>query len=62
MVDTLSLVRRLRPHEQSGQGVSRSECSFLDFKIDGVSLLDSVARRTGLISTRLFTIEGVVAA
>jgi hypothetical protein len=47
MVNTLSLVRRLRPYEQLGKGAFRSERSFLDFEIDGGSLLDSVARGTG---------------
>ncbi|MFI7440791.1 hypothetical protein [Nonomuraea indica] len=46
MVNTLSLARRLRPHEQLGKGVFRSECSFLDFEIDGDSLLDLVAQRS----------------
>ncbi|MER6943844.1 hypothetical protein ABT294_07455 [Nonomuraea sp. NPDC000554] len=45
MASSLSLVRRVRPYEKGQRGTYRSECRFLDFVIDGRSLLDLVAER-----------------
>ncbi|WP_433540903.1 hypothetical protein ACQP10_03930 [Streptosporangium sandarakinum] len=45
MTSSLSLVRRVRSYEKGSRGTYRSECHFLDFVVDGRSLLEIVAER-----------------
>ncbi|NUW46291.1 hypothetical protein [Nonomuraea rhodomycinica] len=45
MTSSLSLARRVRPYEKLTGSSFRSECRFLDFVIDGRSLLEMMSER-----------------